>query len=379
MSGPAVGSSTEPLNLTLRELQAIDAPVNVADGHARQPPTSSQQELIRSLPGFFAQAQAQPTFELEREAHRAFLSALGQHAAPVGSGRILTTYASSVAIDIVARGLARAGATVALIHPTFDNIPDLLRSHGVALVPLEQAQIGEPLPAELACGDCVFLTTPNNPTGWVAGVEELTSVACECRDRGLLLVLDTSFRGFDPRAQFDHYRLLDEVGVDYVLIEDTGKLWPMLELKLGFLAFSEGVQLPLREICSDVLLTASPVIMRLVSALAEDGRDGGFDALWGLITRNRDVLAARLAAGGLSCADKDSRVSVARVELPDPRAAEVVARLAREGVHALPCGPFFWNSPSDGERFIRIALARATDVVCHAADRIALAGAGSVG
>jgi enduracididine biosynthesis enzyme MppP len=359
------------LNLTEYEVLGIDAPINVADGHARQPLTDTQAQVIDELPQIFAAAHSRPIAEVEREAHVAYLSAVGQHGAPVGTDRILTTYSSSVAMDILARCLGEAGATVALIHPTFDNIPDLLRSRGVRLVPFEEPDIAAAeIPAEIGPGDCVFITTPNNPTGVPVPPEQLEPLAVECRDRGALLALDTSFRGFDERAQYDHYRLLTDIGVDHVIVEDTGKLWPMLELKLGLLVFSEDLALPLRKAYSDILLTASPLIMKLVTHLAADAVAGGFQAMRAGIAENRLLVLDRLAAAAMRTPDGDSKVSVLRVELPGANASEVAACLAAEGVHVLPCGPFYWNRPADGERYIRVALARPRETVERAAERL---------
>jgi enduracididine biosynthesis enzyme MppP len=355
-------------NLTEHEIVALDGACNVSDGHARQPLTAGQQAIIDHLPELFREAKGVPLRRVEHEAHEAFFQALGQRAAPVCSGRILTTYSSSVAIDILGRCLAGTGATVALIHPTFDNIPDLLRSRGIRLIPFEEEAVVEGrLPAHLGLGDCVYATTPNNPTGQTLDAEQLSTMGLACRDRGCILALDTSFRGFDSRAQFDFYELLDDLGVDYVVIEDTGKVWPTLELKLGFMACSHTLDLPLQKAYTDVLLSASPVIMCLVREFSLDAAAGGFAELQKLIATNRHQLCQIVADSGITDADVGSRVSVARLRLPEQNATDIMGRLTKRDVHVLACGPLFWAEPAAGEQFVRVALARSPDTVDTAA------------
>jgi aspartate/methionine/tyrosine aminotransferase len=175
----------------------------------------------------------------------------------------------------------------------------------------------------------------------------------------VVLVVDQCFRAFDVRAQYDAYACLDATGVEYVVIEDTGKLWPACGLKLGFLCTSMGTRLPVAEAMSDVLLTASPFVARLVEELATDMAAGGLRQMHELIAGNRAIIAEALDdLAKASLADGDSRVSVARVELTEPNATRVWGRLLRRGVHTVPCRPFYWAQPDEGERFLRVALSR---------------------
>ncbi len=356
-------------NLTEDEITAVDAPVNVADGHARQSLTDTQRDIVARMSSLFHEAERTPLCELESDAHQALFGATGQLTAPSGSARVLTAYASSVAMDILARCLGERGSTTALVHPTFDNIPDLLRSRGVPLLALEEDRIQQAeLPAALRAGDCVFLTVPNNPTGAILAPALLREIADACRRRGLVLALDTCFRGFDTRMWFDQYELLDKSGVEYVVIEDTGKLWPIHELKLGLLVHSPDIGLPLHKAYSDLLLSASPFIMRLVAELARDASNGGFQTLHALIAENRRVLTEALAgADAVLDSVPDARVSVMLVQVPRDSAPELQARLRSGGVHVLAGGAFFWADRSRGDSLIRVALARDPDIVEEAA------------
>jgi aspartate/methionine/tyrosine aminotransferase len=348
-------------NLTELEQQAVDAPMNLSDGHPRFRLTDTQQMIVQRLPELFDDARRERFDNLERRAQRCFLSAIGQHRAPVAEGRVRSVYSSSVGTMVVGRVLRRSFPRVAVIHPTFDNIPDLLREHA-DLVPISERELME---ADLAGAvgqgaTAVWVTTPNNPTGWVLDRGHFGALAQEAARRRLLLCLDTSFRGFDVRAQHDSYEILESVGGDYIVIEDTGKLWPVGELKAGFIASSRSLNDEVARALSDVLLTVSPVILRLIEELAQDASAGGFNALHDLIARNRE--RAITAARGLEIMTvdgQDARISVSMLRFRSPAAAQYVySGLHRTGVYLLPCQQFYWAQPREGELCLRIALAR---------------------
>ncbi|WP_211269025.1 enduracididine biosynthesis enzyme MppP [Saccharothrix syringae] len=355
-----------PGNLTQFEHLALSSPVNLADGHARQELTPGQSRIVGELPALWADVLARPVEEVEAEAYRTYFELLGQYGHRLPSTRVLSCYSSSVAMEIFARSLAAVADTALLIHPTFDNIPDILRGAGLALRPLEEEALhgGDLDPAVLRSVGCVFVTTPNNPTGRVLAEERLRALAAQCAEHDVVLALDTSFRGFDTRAQYDHYAVLDGSGCRWVVIEDTGKLWPTLELKVGWLVFPEPVGLPLSEVYSDILLGVSPLVLSMVRRFAEDAAGGGLAELHRFIAGNRAVVREVLAGvPGIGFPHPHSRGSVERVELGARSALEVWSALREHGVHALPCRKFHWADPARGEHGLRVALARPTSSV----------------
>jgi enduracididine biosynthesis enzyme MppP len=359
--------------LTTLENQAIAHGLNVSDGHPRMPLTPSQRAIVADLSDMFEEAAKRPFQEIEQDAHRAFLHGIGQYAAPVGEGRLVSCYSSSIAIDIIARTLAERTAAVALVHPTFDNIPDLLRARNLRLFPISEREFeqGQPeLPAEAGA---VFVTTPNNPTGWVLGRESLERLAAWCATHGRVLVMDTCFRAQDARAQYDTYQIIRDSGAEWVVIEDTGKLWPMHELKAGFLAWGERTRLAIPDAFDDLLLTASPVVLLLITRLARDAADGGYAELARLIGENRRTLGEITRLSGLVLEEPDSRISVAMLGLPDcaGTATDLYHQLLEDNVHVLPCDAFYWARATDGERRIRVALGRAPAEIRAAADALA--------
>jgi aspartate/methionine/tyrosine aminotransferase len=362
--------TTQVSNLTTMEIDALtdaDGGLNLTDGHARLRLTAQQAAIIEKFTDMFAEASSRAFPAIEYEAHAAFFRALGQHSAPVGTGRILSCYSSTLATDIVARALP-IGTQVAVLHPTFDNIADLLVTRGLSLVPFpETALLGMSWPALPV--RAIVVTHPNNPTGLVMPREQLRSLAEHAARQGQTIIIDASFRGQVRDAQYDSYAVLEAAGADWIVIEDTGKLWPTHELKLGLLAFSERTALPIDRAFSESLLAASPVVLQLVRRFAEDWEDGGYERSRALLDRNRDAVRQAAESVGLTLADPDSQISVARIDLgrDGPDSAVLHKELLARGVHVLPCAPFYWADPDSGLRYIRVSLARPYEIVSAAA------------
>lgn len=362
-------------NLTTMEVTALTdvaGGLNLTDGHARLLLSPEQAAIVARIPEMFVEASRRPFPDIEGEAHATFLGAVGQHSAPVGSGRILSCYSSTLATDIVARALP-VGATIAVLHPTFDNIADLFVTRGLSLVPLsEEALLDQDWPGPPV--NAIVITHPNNPTGLVTPEGHLRSLAEHAVHYGQTIIVDASFRGQVRDAQYDTYQVLEAAGADWIIIEDTGKLWPTHELKIGLLAYSERTRLPIERAFSESLLAASPVVLQLVNALAADWMDGGYERARELLERNRAVVKEAIEAIGLRLADPESQISVARIELPPdgPDSSMLYQDMLWRGVHVLPCAPFHWADPKSGLRFIRLSLARPFETVATAARTLAL-------
>lgn len=355
------------------QLLGVASETNVAEGYPRFAPTASQQAIVDAYPQLHAEAYRTPYPVLESRAHAAFFRALGQRTAPVGSGRILSFYSSTVATDVVAGTLARVAKRVALVNPIIDCIPALLRHRGLELVAVSERQLAGPDPlAGLGDVDAVLTASPNNPTGALLGASALRRLADACAERGIVLVIDSCFRTFDTRTQFDNYQVLDASGCEYVVIEDTGKLWPTGGVKLGFLVYSARNRLAIADVAADILLIAPPFSVAVVEQFALDMEAGGMAVLHDRIAGNRQILREVLEGSAWAqVADGDSRVSVSRVSLPRGMSGtRLWGQLLRVGVHSVPCRPFYWARPSAGERYLRVALAREPDVVRRAAQKI---------
>ena len=345
---------------------------NVAEGYPRWGFTPSQRAIVERLPEMMLTAQSTPYGTLEARAQRALLDPLGQRTAPVATGRILSYYAAGVAIDLVGRCLAARTGTVGVIHPTLDCLPALIRGRGLRTIPISEPRLRrrDPLAGLEAIGG-LYIANPNNPTGGVLDPDELRRLAEACVRRNVALAIDACFRVFDPAAQYDTYAVLDATGVDYVVIEDSGKLWPLAGIRLAFLAFPEHTKLGIAEASADLLMNAPPFSALVVEAFANDMAAGGMAVIHRQIATNREILAEALAGSGAHLVDNGTKVSMALLRMPEGHSStRLWGRLLRRGVHAVPGRPIWWARPRQGDHYLRVALAREPDVIERAGGEI---------
>lgn len=342
--------------LTRMEWSALMMEHNLADGHARQGLPSK--ELLDRLPEIFTLAEKESQLAVEQAFERAFYGAAGQPSVVHRINRPLHHYSSSVSIEVVANHLRIEGLRVGLLHPTFDNIPDILKRHGVPLVPVSERVFTSP--DSLECWDdvdAIFLVVPNNPTGLDPHAEDIERIALECRDRGKLLLIDFCFRFFSEHLNSrDLYAFFEDNGVDHIGIEDVGKVWPTLDLKVGSLICGEQRHAALRAISEDIVLNVSSFIYQLIT---ESGRFDAIEHARATSVANRAALRTALVDSPAELVDGGNMMSVGWVRLPeDWNCNELVEWLHERGIGVLPGTPFFWNAPEQGNRFIRLALMR---------------------
>jgi aspartate/methionine/tyrosine aminotransferase len=149
----------------------------------------------------------------------------------------------------------------------------------------------------------------------------------------------------------------------WFIVEDTGKAFGLSEMKVGFVVSDAASRMQLQETSENFLLNVSPYVLNCLTFMLEKRVDG-LDHLQELaivVASNREYLRGLIAdIDHLEIASRESSLSVEWLHMTRPDvSAELVCRLAAErGVHVLPGGPFYWDSPARGDRHLRIALAR---------------------
>jgi aspartate/methionine/tyrosine aminotransferase len=358
-------------NLTRYERIGMSRQFNLADGHAHQLQDQAQREITRRLPMIFADAERTRQVDLEADFQATFYRLAGQTAA-IAHPHTLQCCAASQSIDVVAATLAERRLSVALLQPCFDNLAALLARRGVPLVPLSERDLH---PSRLARtigslqADAVFLTLPNNPTGFMLQPRSFELLAERCAAAGKVLIIDWTFRFFDAQPPWDQYQVLQRTGVSYICIEDTGKTWPTLELKCSLLASSADLYRWLVTPHNDLLLNVSPFVLRLLVEYLVDTEQRGLDRVVRQTVRhNRKALHSAIAGSVLVPESPSSILSVAwlRVDSTELSGLDVVRVLDEEDIGILPGEHFYWHEPKLGAAYVRVALAR---------DRVMFAGA----
>lgn len=358
-------------NLTRYERDSLGRAFNLADGHARQTQDDAQDEIRRRLPALFRTSEFGRQPDIEHDFQAAFFDLAGQTSAVERPDTLLCTSAS-LATDLVATFLSRAGYSVGLVQPCFDNLATIMERRRVAMVPLTEAWFRAPLPGKSDV-DALFLVLPNNPTGFLLDRAGFAALAERCAAGRRILILDWTFRFFSDLNGWDQYEILDASGVSYLCIEDTGKTWPTLDLKCSILAASTDLYPELLKVHNDVLLNVSPFVLRLLREYILDSRRRGLDAsVRHPVVVNRARLGAALTGTGLVPVPGDAAVSVewVRIDSPHLSSGDVVDLCAGIGVGILPGDFFYWAEPGLGRRHVRFALARDPRMFAQVCQRI---------
>lgn len=346
-------------SLTRYEWEGLANRHNLADGHARHALRGRGQHILQDLPSIYRRAELADQLELQRGFEFAFYRAAGQHSVPLRAAPPLHHYSSSVSTEVVANWLRASQMCVGLLHPTFDNIAGILQRHGVPLVPVAESILDGEAPETLYEEiDVLFMVLPNNPTGRDPSRACIETIAARCAAHGVVLIIDFCFRFFSNRlGLWDQYESLEASGCRYIGIEDTGKTWPTLDLKVGSLISHESLREELAAVTDDVLLNVSPFVYCLLGeVIVADQPPVAID----VSVENRAELVRCLADTPLQVAPSESEMCVAWVRVDETQldSSMLVDGLNRSGVSILPGGPFYWADPRDGSGHVRVALAR---------------------
>lgn len=368
------------IDLTQHEIQALCTKFNLADAHTHQRQSPSQREIVARLPQLWYEAEERLQADFEQEFLETFFRLHGQHTA-LRKRKTLLSYAASISTLVAAMYLKQRELSVTLIEPCFDNLHDVLKNVGVALSPIQEVALADPehIYDELrrrVHTDALFLVDPNNPTGFTMlkdGRRGFQEVVRYCVDHDKLLMIDLCFASFalcDERlGRFDLYELLERSGVRYIALEDTGKTWPLQDAKCAMITVSDDIATDIQNIHTSVLLNVSPFVLNLVKHYVQDSIDDGLASVRDIVSQNRQVIRRTLEGSILRYQEPVANVSVAWFEIEPPHltATELQRVLRGNDIYVLPGTYFYWNRPTEGERFIRIALSREPGMFAAAA------------
>jgi aspartate/methionine/tyrosine aminotransferase len=367
-------------DITQHEIAALKTRFNLADAHTHQAQSPSQRRIVESLPRLWYRAETQTQFQSEQEFIETFYTFHKQYTALRRKHQIHLVYAASIGMHITATYLRKHGMTVGLIEPCFDNLHDLMHHMQIPMFPMSEALFAEPsniydsLCKEAMELDAIVLVDPNNPTGFSlcspqpAGFLEVVRF---CRDHDKLLVLDLCFAAFalaNGQGRCDVYAILEDAGVRYIAMEDTGKTWPLQDAKCATIMTSSDLNSEIYNIVTSVLLNVSPFVLNLVTRYVADSAEDDFASVREVLSCNRERAREYLDGGMLSYCEPMVKTSVAWFRINDPHisADALQAHLLRHHIYVLSGKYFFWHRPEQGQRFLRVALAREPKIFLQA-------------
>lgn len=363
-------------DITQHEIEALKTRFNLADAHTHQSQSADQRTIISSLPDLWYQSENQTQYQSEQEFIEVFYRFHGQHTALQRKDNIYLVYAASVGMHIVATYLSKYNMRVGLIEPCFDNLHDLMKHMKIPMRPLDESlfydvsTVYENLMMHASPLDAIVLVDPNNPTGFSLFYENedtFLEVVRFCQDFNKKLILDFSFSSFIKASggeRYDVYAILENSGVDYIAMEDTGKTWPLQDAKVSTILCSKKLDDEIYPIVTSVLLNVSPFILNVVTQYVKASKVDNFSSVANLLDHNREIAKEMLAGSILRYCEPQIRTSVAWFEIMASAvtADELHKHLLQYDVYVLSGRYFYWHNPDKGQRYVRLALARNTDV-----------------
>jgi aspartate/methionine/tyrosine aminotransferase len=350
-------------SLTHFETRALHAHVSLADGHAYHEMPAPIAGVLADLGAIWQRATSRPIPEQE-DSYKACLAELIQSPALREHPAYSVSPTASSSLDVAATWLRKRGHTVGLIEPVFDNLHLIVRRREVSCVAVSERALTDLDELQRIITrhrlDAVLIVNPNNPTGFQLSELQFTALVRTLAQRGVALIVDRTFRFYSELA-FDDYRILIDSGIDFVTIEDTGKTWPTLDLKVSLLAYSRSIAAEMRGLYEEIFLCHSPFALALHEALLRETRKHSLEKLvWDLVRERSLHVQDALAGGPLHIQPSDCKlpvlwVSCAQTLLSD---LELHARFERSGVSVLPGRFFYWCDDSAHRHFIRISLMR---------------------
>ncbi len=281
----------------------------------------------------------------------------------VGEANVVVTAGCNQAFVVAALALAGPGETVLVTTPCYFNHDAGLRMLGVRVAPLPLAPEAGFLPDPAALEAAVVpgvkaavLVSPNNPTGAVYGAERLAALAEVARRRGIVLVLDETYRDFlSPGAGPPHGLFArDDWGDVLVHLYSFSKAYAIPGHRLGAIVAGKGVTAAAGTVMDNLQICAPRIPQVALTPLME--------ALGPWRAANAAAIAGRADAfraaferlPGWEIAAIGAYFAYVRHPFAERDAVAVAACLAAEkGVLTLP-GPFFGEG-QDG--FLRMAFA----------------------
>lgn len=349
-------------SFTEYERLGISSDINLSDAHARQERTEAQSEIVGNLGRLYVAAEQKKQGQLEQEFIDTFLRLAGQRQ-HFPYNRYFLSYAASCAIDMVSQLCREHGYTVGLIEPCFDNISNYLLRRGVPLVPVGDVALfrNRCLPTDNI--QVLWMVAPNNPSGLWPTREVFTNIVEQCVARNIIIVADFCFRFFaDGFLAFDQHGILIEKKARFIIIEDTGKTWPTLDIKCGITLCSNDLSLDLFQRHDDLLLNVSPFALALITEfLINSSLSGLTQSVRAEAWANRATLLSALSEfPWVQCRTAQNTFPLLWMEIlrESDCAIKLYMRLSSKGVHVLPGANFFWSDRNRGRNCFRIALNR---------------------
>jgi aspartate/methionine/tyrosine aminotransferase len=139
----------------------------------------------------------------------------------------------------------------------------------------------------------VIVTTPNNPTGAIVPRRELETIARECARRGVFLIIDRTYAGFEFEREPQPARL-KPLPDNVVIVGSFSKVFAMTGWRVGYLAGSAPLIAQALK-AQDTMIICAPTIGQMAVRAALKKHHGVPPAFMRELRKRRDYVQARVA------------------------------------------------------------------------------------
>ena len=343
-------------------------------GYAAHPDMTAALESAAANPDSARYGRVEGDLDL-REAYAAHLDAL--YGTSVTAAEIHITSGCNQAFVASILAVAGHGDEILMTRPCYFNHESTLGMLGVGIgyvdCHAENGMLPTPADIDASIGPntrALAIVSPNNPCGSIYPAGLLTDIFTLCRDRGIWLILDETYRDFLPVPDISPHDLLATDGWQDTLVQlySFSKSYCMPGHRLGAVTAGSGFVFELAKIIDNIQICAPRAPQMAVTPMLKD--------LAGWREENRQRIAARSAIFGEVMSGLDgwellstgAYFGYVRHPFAGEASLDVAKRMAREsGVLTIP-GTFFGDGQED---FLRFAFANAgRDVIAALPDRL---------
>ena len=343
-------------------------------GYAAHPDMTAALESAAANPDSARYGRVEGDLDL-REAYAAHLDAL--YSTSVATAEIHITSGCNQAFVASVLAVAGHGNEVLMTRPCYFNHESTLGMLGVGIgyvdCHAENGMLPTPADIDASIGPntrALAIVSPNNPCGSIYPAGLLTDIFTLCRDRGIWLILDETYRDFLPVPNARPHDLLAIDGWQDTLVQlySFSKSYCMPGHRLGAITAGSGFVFELAKIIDNIQICAPRVPQMAVTPMLKD--------LAGWREENRQRIAARSAIFGEVMSGLDgweilstgAYFGYVRHPFAGEASLDVAKLMARaSGVLTIP-GTFFGDGQED---FLRFAFANTgRDVIAALPDRL---------
>jgi len=290
---------------------------------------------------------------------------------------ITVTCGATEAMASVMLALVNPGDQVVVLEPFYENYgPDaILCDAEPVYVPFLP---GEPLDLDrlaAAFGPktrAIIVNTPNNPTGRVLSLEELTAIAELCIRHDAYAITDEIYEHIYYEGKHIPIATLPEMANRTITVSGASKTFSVTGWRVGTIVAPQDLTDAIRKV-HDFLTVGAPAPLQEAVAIGLETLDPSYyRSLASEYRVRRDLLCGALVDAGFRLRYPEGAYYVLAdfSDLSDQSDVEFAHWLTRDiGVAPVP-GSSFYSRPEDGRTFVRFAFCKTEDLLRDAASRL---------